>query len=665
MSQPDNSLECQECNITFGDKDATLQHMSTFHQRSAKRRKLGKSLTDGVIVKDGKYECQFCHKTFSERHRYNGHIGAHIRYEGLSVDTLPQDMTAATSSNSSPLSIMPVHSSEMNTSPDTVGKAYTTESINNQKHSSSPQCIAALEPNGDKHNPEAGVHDITEDVSSNYKKGIEHNPKAGAPEINEGVTGYQRIKHEPKEIVPEITEAVDYTSRNGYDSKENTLEIDEAVVISNSPDYDYKKGTPEVAGVSSGKFVDIQSKGLKITCEESSENIKARTITDLTSSACTNDVSSCETDINNVSQTCSTITIPEPSTSQFVRDQMNGGDISVEKSVVIKENNVEVGKPNICPEGAHSFLVDMAARKTISDDGLPPSRKIANENISNHMVGHNFDNNPDADDAMCIEIPEAVGHFSSKDKFFNGQINGCDIVGHKYEIMDNSEAMSIEVNSCVDALSPSLIVVDNSCYENTNTIDPSACTVVSAIEYCNGSQKVPEEHHLLSLSSNGLSCGIETFSSGILTSKIEKHVDLDISSHDKREAGGCQALTNKDIDVAGTMQNELNTSYIFTNIANEPTSGVEMNADCMFSGDLNKSLLEGIDRVGNELQNYFHSGNLCNEDASNIITSNGDGRQALQVNMADQSSWVESSNSLPILDLIPDQVSLHCCYMVT
>ncbi|KAK4428555.1 Methyl-CpG-binding domain-containing protein 8 [Sesamum alatum] len=74
-----NTFHCSKCNITFNEKDELLQHQSSLHRRN--RYKNGMRLTDGVIIKDGKYECQFCHKTFSERHRYNGHIGAHVRYQ--------------------------------------------------------------------------------------------------------------------------------------------------------------------------------------------------------------------------------------------------------------------------------------------------------------------------------------------------------------------------------------------------------------------------------------------------------------------------------------------------------------------------------------------------------------------------------------------------------
>ncbi|KAK9166971.1 hypothetical protein Scep_002162 [Stephania cephalantha] len=71
-------LECHICNMKFSENDAYLQHLFSVHQKGAKRCRIN-SVGDGVLMKDGKYECQFCHKIFVERHRYNGHVSVHVR----------------------------------------------------------------------------------------------------------------------------------------------------------------------------------------------------------------------------------------------------------------------------------------------------------------------------------------------------------------------------------------------------------------------------------------------------------------------------------------------------------------------------------------------------------------------------------------------------------
>ncbi|KAG5544000.1 hypothetical protein RHGRI_016676 [Rhododendron griersonianum] len=80
-------LKCKKCTMTFTEKDDLLHHQLSSHRR--RRSRLGTSVTDGVIIKGGQYECQFCHKTFDERHRYNGHVGAHIRHHMKSDEASP------------------------------------------------------------------------------------------------------------------------------------------------------------------------------------------------------------------------------------------------------------------------------------------------------------------------------------------------------------------------------------------------------------------------------------------------------------------------------------------------------------------------------------------------------------------------------------------------
>lgn len=86
--QAESILKCEKCNLTFNGQDDLMQHKLSSHRR--RRSKFGSSITDGVIIKDGQYECQFCHKTFVERHRYNGHVGAHKRHHMMNDEGLPQ-----------------------------------------------------------------------------------------------------------------------------------------------------------------------------------------------------------------------------------------------------------------------------------------------------------------------------------------------------------------------------------------------------------------------------------------------------------------------------------------------------------------------------------------------------------------------------------------------
>ncbi|XP_025012175.2 uncharacterized protein LOC8281656 [Ricinus communis] len=70
---------CHKCTMAFQEPDDLLQHLLSSHQRAPKRLRQGTSTNEELIIKNGKYECQFCPKMFEERHRFNGHLGNHIK----------------------------------------------------------------------------------------------------------------------------------------------------------------------------------------------------------------------------------------------------------------------------------------------------------------------------------------------------------------------------------------------------------------------------------------------------------------------------------------------------------------------------------------------------------------------------------------------------------
>ncbi|KAI4375869.1 hypothetical protein MLD38_013688 [Melastoma candidum] len=75
----ENSSHCPKCSMTFNEKDGYLQHLVSFHQRATRKHRLVSAVGEGAIIKDGKFECQFCHKVFDKRRPYNGHVGNHVK----------------------------------------------------------------------------------------------------------------------------------------------------------------------------------------------------------------------------------------------------------------------------------------------------------------------------------------------------------------------------------------------------------------------------------------------------------------------------------------------------------------------------------------------------------------------------------------------------------
>ncbi|CAN1141761.1 hypothetical protein LINPERHAP2_LOCUS12672, partial [Linum perenne] len=85
------------------EKDPLMSGMDNLAQKATRRFRLGSSVGDGVIVKDGKYECQFCHKVFHERRRYNGHVGVHVRNYVRGVEESPAERMALKKKTDSPV----------------------------------------------------------------------------------------------------------------------------------------------------------------------------------------------------------------------------------------------------------------------------------------------------------------------------------------------------------------------------------------------------------------------------------------------------------------------------------------------------------------------------------------------------------------------------------
>lgn len=86
-------LKCHKCPQTFSEKDDLLHHLLTSHKRDSRLPKPKSSIGEEVIMKDGKYECQFCHKQFDQRNRYYGHLGVHIKDYVKRIDASSRSVT--------------------------------------------------------------------------------------------------------------------------------------------------------------------------------------------------------------------------------------------------------------------------------------------------------------------------------------------------------------------------------------------------------------------------------------------------------------------------------------------------------------------------------------------------------------------------------------------
>ncbi|XP_022773143.1 uncharacterized protein LOC111315576 isoform X2 [Durio zibethinus] len=73
------TIKCHKCTITFNQQDDFICHLLSSHQGTAESCGHSASTNEEVIIKNGKYECQFCHELFEERNCYSGHLGIHVK----------------------------------------------------------------------------------------------------------------------------------------------------------------------------------------------------------------------------------------------------------------------------------------------------------------------------------------------------------------------------------------------------------------------------------------------------------------------------------------------------------------------------------------------------------------------------------------------------------
>lgn len=75
----DTSVKCSKGDLNLSNRSDSMAHLTGHHTQKVKKTSTSKSIVDGVIMINGKYECQICHKVFNERNRYTGHVGVHVR----------------------------------------------------------------------------------------------------------------------------------------------------------------------------------------------------------------------------------------------------------------------------------------------------------------------------------------------------------------------------------------------------------------------------------------------------------------------------------------------------------------------------------------------------------------------------------------------------------
>ncbi|KAG9159584.1 hypothetical protein Leryth_013564 [Lithospermum erythrorhizon] len=97
------NVEANKVPVSVSDLqvNGTLVGMDNLVEVQVKYRR---HISEGIIIRDGKYECQICHKIFDERRKYNGHVGVHVR-KGHKKSLTQVELTSTTGTVNSSIDI--------------------------------------------------------------------------------------------------------------------------------------------------------------------------------------------------------------------------------------------------------------------------------------------------------------------------------------------------------------------------------------------------------------------------------------------------------------------------------------------------------------------------------------------------------------------------------
>ncbi|KAJ8572515.1 hypothetical protein K7X08_009026 [Anisodus acutangulus] len=304
-------FECYKCNLTFEEKNAYLQHLFSFHQRTTRRYRVGPSVGDGVIIRDGKYECQFCHKVFEERRSYNGHVGVHVRNNARgTVDVaaavaadkgvqsphrkmdalieIAQNSVVEISNDATKGSSMPSSTSmdldgNMATNIDQVARSTTDTGLSDTKEFKAEICLEQGRNQPDNTCIEVDKDKSGEILANKFKPGVistndseqpegDYGKKAGSNKAMEGLGNKQTKEND--DVQPETMELTfqEIASQNALTSSAVSMVQSLCNDFEHSEDGNVKKdGTDKVAvgkGNSLTKANDVESTTMELTFQE-------------------------------------------------------------------------------------------------------------------------------------------------------------------------------------------------------------------------------------------------------------------------------------------------------------------------------------------------------------------------------------------------------------
>lgn len=600
-------ITCYEATpISYISYENEKEQLLSSHRRRNKRRRLGKTIVDGVILKDGKYVCQFCHKAFSERHRYSGHIGAHVRYQGLTVETLVDESSAMKIADQSSRTVVP----------------YTLPNKNNDSNlkfddSQTTHCVTQLNVppamGGQTEKPTLKSSDVGQ-LEGIVEEGISADIKYSEC-IDDSLPSASGLNAVPSECFLTVTKK--QSPSEPADSEVN----DHDIVGSNASIIHDQRSFEEVKPNVSSEAVPLFSAHphIDIGKETHETSFSSPIFGSLNMSPVLTSDNDAPCKLNDKADIASSPSKPKDSVSPYL-ENLNNAAYNVDDVL----NSLSTSK---------SFD-GMPLAASDADNGMPLAASDA-DNIACSFNNKGVSSSPSKADVLEKSEYNLVNYTS--------QNTVC-----------TSDYMDEDANSCFD-LSLSLMDMDVKAKDKHNGINHPSGSLTSEFEKYNDKLIVEVENHSFSLSGNHSSSGCEAYAEDISTHDVEGHVEKPTSGEGQYANECFRQLFDKDTVLMCSMHDTLQNSSLMASFSSEKSQDIGANMSCPFDADINESLLHEIDKPVNELEFFFGRSNSVHEDsAGDEMISNDAANESVHISLSN-SSWIQATNALPILNMLPEQ----------
>lgn len=584
-----------------------MQNQLSREQKSAKRRKLGKLIGDGVIIKDGKFECQFCHKVFAERHRYYGHVGTHVRYQGLSAEALLDDKTFC---NPAPVAAL----------------SHDFSSAETKAESSTP--ITASEPHfasanmhcqGENHEIDSRESETRKIPSAVIAHDINVMDEKFSSSVN-GEVAFLIMSHGM------VSEDILMTSSDNqvHKMEENTNGRDVKKVEASHFEHDKASDVKNIEVGEVALHIMFREKVAEDTLMTSSDNQDSdyhHTIEENTGG----------TDVKNMK-------------ASHFKDSSDAKNIEVSDVSKVDKCGVKKIDDHDCNDGDSHF-------GNVRSNSLPVNDVDSNPCLDVTSIAPN-----DVPNRACRAANKVAQFFPESMSLDGCQTNDSNLTGIIPESnVDAYDSIAIKANNPLNFISMPRIDLDKTVLGRSNGREMSSSVVISDAEKYGTEHRLESENQLITLSANGPNYAIEKDATDTHVRNMEESdlVEM-VKSCRKNELASSNVFTVED-SARNILPLDFNASCTNMPFVSRSSGNVDRNRVHTFDIGMKECVIGDIDEPNVELDRCFNGSSSEHIAANNSFH---DSENSLGFDFSLGSPWLRSSEHIPDVDMNLDQVRL-------